>query len=99
MMRAQLLAVLVAAGCATSTAKDPGLEGLALEKVAPTTIIPGTQVVVKGASFVEAEWGEATLHLTGDGVDVRWPATFVDFDTMTVAVDAAMLAEIGETDF
>ena len=55
-----------------------------------------------GASFVDASWGTATLHLHGDadGIDVRWPATFVDFSTMTVAIDAAMIAEIGgDVDF
>jgi hypothetical protein len=98
-MRALFLLTL-AVGCASSTAPDPGLEGLALQQVAPGTIIPGTKVFITGASFVEPQWGETTLHLTGDGVDVRWPATFVDFGTMTVTVDASMIAEIGgATDF
>ena len=89
------LAVVLLAGCATSVSPDPGLEGLALSRVAPDTIIPGTKVQVSGASFVEAQWGSATLHLSGSGVDVRWPATFVDFDTMTVAIDAAMVSDVG----
>jgi hypothetical protein len=50
---------------------------------------------VKGASFVEAQWGSTTLVLG----DVRWPATFVDFDTMTVAIDASMIADIGIGNF
>ena len=77
------LSLVLATGCASSVASDPGLEGLAISKVAPGTIIPGTKIAIKGASFVEAEWGSATLHLfgAGDGVDVRWPATFVDFST------------------
>ena len=94
------LALAAAAGCATSTAPDPGLEGLAISQVAPETIIPGSKVFVTGASFVDAQWGTATLHLSGGGVDVRWPATFVDFDTMTVAVDSAMISDVGgATDF
>jgi len=94
------LALAAAAGCATSTAPDPGLEGLAISQVAPETIIPGSKVFVTGASFVDAQWGAATLHLSGGGVDVRWPATFVDFDTMTVAVDGAMISDVGgATDF
>lgn len=87
------------AGCATSVAPDPGLEGLALSTVAPDTIIPGTKVVVTGASFVEAQWGQATLHLVGDAdgerVDIRWPAEFVDFDKMTVSIDNAAIDEVG----
>jgi hypothetical protein len=98
-MRALLL-ITLAAGCASSTAPDPGLEGLALQQVAPDTIIPGTKVFITGASFVESQWGETTLHLTGGDVDVRWPATFVDFGTMTVTIDASMIAELGgATDF
>ena len=93
------LALIVVAGCATSVPPDPGLEDLALSRVAPETIIPGTKVRVSGASFVEAQWGTAVLHLSGNGVDVRWPATFVDFSTMTVAVDAAMLQDVGIGNF
>ncbi len=89
------LAFVLIAGCATSSAPDPGLEGLALSRVAPDTIIPGTKVRVSGASFVESQWGSATLHLTGNGADVRWPATFVDFSTLTVAVDAQMIEDVG----
>ncbi len=103
-MKALVTLLLVGvASCASSTASDPGLEGLALTKVAPQTIIPGTKVAVKGASFVEQEWGSATLHLEGqaDGktIDARWPATFVDFSTMTVPVDSAKIAEVGAADF
>lgn len=87
------------AACASSGNPDPGLEGLSIEKVAPDTIIPGTKVVVTGASFVDSQWGEAVLHLTGDSggkdLDVRWPATFVDFNTMHVAIDAAKVADAG----
>src|SRR6185312_7470424 len=97
-MRALVLVALV--GCASSVAPDPGLEGLALSKVAPGTIIPGTKIVVKGDSFVEAQWGTAVLHLTGGNVDVSWPAKFVDFGTLNVAVDADKITEVGgDVDF
>ena len=89
------LALILVTGCATSSAPDPGLEGLALSRVAPDTIIPGTKVRVSGASFVESQWGSATLHLSGAGADVRWPATFVDFSTLSVAVDAQMIQDVG----
>ncbi|MBA3819291.1 MAG: hypothetical protein H0X17_10395, partial [Deltaproteobacteria bacterium] len=101
---AALAAVLAAAGCASSSGSDPGLEGLAVEQVAPETIIPGSKVVIKGASFVDSQWGVASLHLVGTAggqpVDVRWPASFVDFATMTVAIDAGKLDELGgDVDF
>ena len=101
-MRSLLLVALV--GCATSVAPDPGLEGVAISNVAPGTIIPGTKVVVAGASFVDDHWGTGTLHLAGQAsgksVDVHWPMTFVDFSTMNVAVTAAQIDSIGgDVDF
>lgn len=96
-MRAAIAILLV--GCASSSAPDPGLEGLALERLAPATIIPGTRLHVRGASFVDEQWGAATLHLAGGGVDLRLSAKFVDFGTLTVAIDAQTIAELGDLDF
>jgi len=104
-MRAVLVAaVVLATGCATSSAPDPGLEGLALAKVAPATIIPGTKLAITGASFVDAQWGATTLHLIGSAkgqdIDVQWPAQFVDFGAMTVAITGGNLDEVGgDVDF
>ncbi len=101
---ALLLAVAALGACASSTASDPGLEGLSISKVAPGTIIPGTKIVVKGASFVDTQWGTGTLRLVGraggTSVDESWPAKFVDFSTLTVEVDAAKISKLGgNTDF
>lgn len=101
-MRALVLAALV--GCASSSAPDPGLEGLALSQVAPTTVIPGTKILVKGESFVDTQWGAAMLHLQGKAggrdIDVSWPATFVDFGTMNVAVGGDDISDVGgDVDF
>ncbi len=67
--------------------------------VAPSTIIPGTKLVVSGASFVDDQWGTATLKLAGQvggqSVDVSWPATFVDFSTLTIAIDNPKLDSVG----
>lgn len=86
-------------GCATSSGPDVGLEGLALVKVAPITIIPGSKLEVKGESFVTLKYGSASLHLVGNAgshaVNVHWPAMFVDFNTLSVPVTAAMLGELG----
>jgi hypothetical protein len=99
-MRALLcFAVAAATGCASSDAPDPGLEGLSIAKVAPDTVVPGTKLVIKGASFVEEQWGAATLRLVGkaggQNVDLSWPAKFVDFSTMTVAIDAGKIDSLG----
>jgi hypothetical protein len=102
-MRAAL-ASLALAGCGASLAPDPGLEGLSLAKVAPQTIIPGTSIVVVGDSFVDETWGAASLHLVGTAnganIDVSWPATFVDFSNLKVAVDGGKLDSVGgDVDF
>lgn len=108
MLRPLILATALwfggSSGCASSTAPDPGLEGLSITKVAPGTIIPGTKIVVTGASFVDENWGEATLRLEGraggTSVNEAWPARFVDFSTLTVTVDAQKIARLGgNTDF
>jgi hypothetical protein len=87
------------AGCAATVATDPGLEGLAITQVAPTTIVAGTKLIVTGASFVDQQWGDATLHLQGQAggraIDAAWPAKFVDFATLAVAIDGDRLAELG----
>ena len=98
MRRALLLAVVVGAGCASSTVPDVSLEGLAVTAVAPDTVVPGTALSVAGESFAEAEWGESTLVLAGQagGADVtlRLPAAFVDYGHMTVAIDELTVIDL-----
>ncbi|MBA3540114.1 MAG: hypothetical protein H0T79_10835 [Deltaproteobacteria bacterium] len=93
------LVAITFAACASSVSPDPGLEHIALSKVAPRAVIPGTALALVGESFVDEMWGAATLHLTGEadgqGIDVRWPAKFVDFNTMTVAITSGNLDEVG----
>jgi len=99
MRRSLLVTVAAVAGCASSVAPDPGLEGLTITKVAPATLVPGSKLVVKGASFVDEQWGSATLRLVGkaggQNVDLSWPAKFVDFSTMTVSIDAGTIDSLG----
>jgi hypothetical protein len=93
------LAAAAAVGCAATVQTDPGLEGLALTRVAPDTIVAGTRLVVTGASFVDQQWGDTTLHLRGDldgrAIEAAWPAKFVDFGTLAVAIDGPALAALG----
>ncbi|MBK9029941.1 MAG: hypothetical protein IPL61_01145 [Myxococcales bacterium] len=93
------LAVAVAAGgCASSSPPDVALEGLALAALAPQTIVPGTTLAIDGDSFVEAAWGDSTLVLAGDAggaeVELRLPATFVDYDHMTAAIDQSVIVDL-----
>jgi hypothetical protein len=87
------------AGCASSKAPDPGLEGLALTSVKPGTVIPGTRLVLAGTSFVDQQWGQGYLHLSGTAsghsVDLQWQTKFVDFSTATVDVDSSMIDDVG----
>jgi hypothetical protein len=100
-----LLIGLVVAGCASSRGPgDVGLEGLELERVDPGVVVPGTQLVIEGTSFVPDEQGAAILRLVGTAngaaVDVDWPATFVDYNHMTVEITTQFLDEIGgDVDF
>ena len=96
--------ILGAGGCGTALGPDPGLEGLAVTKVAPSTSIPGTKLVVAGTSFVDKQWGAAVLRRKGKAggkdVDLKWPATFVDFGTMNIAIDGGKIDEVGgDVDF
>lgn len=93
------LGALAIAGCATSSSPDPGLEGLALATVKPGTIVPGTEIAIGGESFVDEHWGATTLHIVGtaggNGVDVQWPAKFVDFKAMSVSITGSDLDRVG----
>ena len=93
------LGAFAIAGCATSSSPDPGLEGLALRTVKPGTIVPGTEIVIGGESFVDEQWGATTLHIVGtaggNAVDVQWPAKFVDFGAMSVSITGSDLDRVG----
>ncbi|HVK75453.1 MAG TPA: hypothetical protein VM734_19120 [Kofleriaceae bacterium] len=96
------LVALVGAGCASSNPPDVGLEALALTSVEPGVVVTGTTLALGGDSFVDAAWGDSTLRLTGTAggrdVAVTIPARFVDYDHMTAAVDAGVIAAFGATD-
>ncbi len=105
LLTAALAALGALGACATSPADpdDSGLEGLSLSSVRPGLVVPGSRLVVAGASFVNSEWGTSWLHLEGtftaagadSPVDMFAPARFVDFHTLEVAVDADFLAQLG----
>ena len=83
-----LLAGLALAGCSDDSASGRGVGALALERVSPEAIVPGTRVTVEGRGFVESERALASLHLVGtlDGhpVDALIPTTFEDAVSLRV---------------
>lgn len=107
--RTAILFAALAAGCTSGGGDtgrdDTGLEGLAITAVNPSTILPGSLVVIEGSSFVGEPWGTSRLHLSGSFADaaaeIDLPATFVDFDRMEIAADDAFFAAFGaqEGDF
>jgi hypothetical protein len=90
------LAIALVAACAEAPAPDVGLDGLAVDAVGPALVVPGSELVVTGRSFVPEAWGEIVLRLRGDGVDLALPARFVDYDQLRVAVDADAVAAVGD---
>jgi hypothetical protein len=94
----RISAILVAAaGCTAGgpTRLDTGLDGLALDALNPTVVVPGSVLHLDGASFVGAAFGASRLRLQGTfsgvSVDASIPARFVDFGRLEVPVDAAFL--------
>jgi hypothetical protein len=101
------LACLLAASCGSgnvTTTDDTGLDGLALESVAPATLVPGSHVVVKGRSFVDAPYGTTRLHLVGTfgassaPVDVQLDAAWIDYDELSIAWPGGGPAGLGGDD-
>jgi hypothetical protein len=95
------IAAVLLGGCASSEAIDVALEGLAVSAVNPSHVVAGTTIVIEGDSFVEPAWGDTTVVLDGtaasDSVTLRLPATFVDYDHLTVAVDGDTIASLHAT--
>lgn len=99
-----VIASLWSVGCASEdTAGRPvALESLQLDRVCPQTILPGSQIVIEGESFVDEPVARSWLSLVGAfegaGVDVQLPAVFEDFGRLRIDVDPSVLATIGPTE-
>jgi hypothetical protein len=77
-----LAAALVACAPAEPGAPvDTALEGLAIEDVQPGLLLPGSELVVSGRSFVDAPWGTSTLVVG----DLRLPARYASGRELRVA--------------
>ncbi len=76
-----------------------GLETLELTSVEPRLVLPGTVMQIDGSSFLDEPLGISALRLSGE-VDGRpatidLPATFIDFDSMTVEITPSTFGRVG----
>lgn len=64
-----------------------------MASVEPRLVLPGTVLHIEGASFLDEPLGISYLRLSGDiggqTANIDLPAEFVDFESMTVELDAA----------
>ncbi len=89
------LAVAACGGGEDDAQLDTSLDGLAVTKLNPGTVLPGSVLVVEGTSFVAEPWGSAQLRLKGEfggsSIDVTVPAAFADYTQLHVDVSADLL--------
>ncbi|RMH41593.1 MAG: hypothetical protein D6689_10650 [Deltaproteobacteria bacterium] len=100
---AAVVALAALAACADGDiggpVPDSALEGIALTAVAPAVAVPGTVLVLSGRSFVDAQWGDTRLRLSGTfagrPVDVAVPARFAAYDRLEVDVGDVLYDALG----
>jgi hypothetical protein len=97
------LCVLSWCGCAPEVVppRDTGLEGLALTQVNPGLILPGTQLVLFGQSFVPDTLGTTRVRLNGtlggSTVDVAADATVVSGSRIELSATDELFSALGAT--
>ncbi|MCC6999298.1 MAG: hypothetical protein IT370_32095 [Deltaproteobacteria bacterium] len=83
--------------------RDTGLDGLALTRIDPGTIVPGTRLAIGGRSFVDDTLGATRLRLTGllgdRSIDVALPAVYVSSARLELVADAAFADALGDGGF
>lgn len=106
-MRALVCAALCALAAATGACQetqrhDTGLEGLRVTDVQPEILVPGTTIVVSGASFVSATLGISNVRFVGTfggaAVDFTAPCIYRSSSRVEVKVDADLLGKLGAGD-
>jgi hypothetical protein len=94
---------MMLAGCAPEIVgpRDTGLEGLAVSKVDPGTILPGTKIVVTGQSFVPETLGKTQLRLHGSlgngQVDLEADVQVISGSRIEVSANDQFFAALGGT--
>jgi hypothetical protein len=94
-----LFALALCCACGPSQTRDTGLDGLRLDTADPGLIVPGSTLVLCGASFVDAYLGSTKVVFDGvvgtNPVQFQLPARFVSAARVEVPVDAAFIAAVG----
>jgi hypothetical protein len=82
--------------------RDTGLDGLALTRIDPGLVVPGTTLVVSGHSFVDETLGSARLRLHGaigatapTQIDRGFDLRYVSSSRLELDVDAGVIAALG----
>ncbi len=86
-----------------SSRYDPALEGLSITAVNPADLVGGSQLVIRGRSFVGAPFGTPSILVEGrfdngsEAYDIKFshPVEFVDIETLATKVDSVLLDKIG----
>jgi hypothetical protein len=104
-LRALALGALVAlGGCGGGSTEPPPsiFDEPELTSLNPTTIIPGSRLVLAGRGFVPPDIGATRLvfsgTLGGQAVDLALPATFVDYTRLEVPFPGGVAAGMGAGD-
>jgi hypothetical protein len=99
MRRLALVVAVACAGCGGKVTgpRDTGLDLLALTKLEPQLVLPGTRMVATGRSFVDETLGQSRLRLRGtlDGaaIDVVEDLRFETTGVMALEHDGSLVAD------
>jgi hypothetical protein len=99
-----IVLTIFALGCAPEIVgpRDTGLEGLAVTKVDPGLILPGTKIVIVGQSFVPETLGQTQVRLHGvvggsGDVDVELDVVPISGSRIELSATDALFAGLGST--
>jgi hypothetical protein len=101
MTRAGWLWAMILCGCAPEIVgpRDTGLEGLALTRIDPALILPGTKMVLTGQSFVPATLGTTQVRIHGmlgaSELDLEANAQVISGSRIEVAASDELFAALG----
>jgi len=96
-----LAATLATASCGDDKTQNiaTGLEFLSVTSAEPHVIVPGTLLIVEGASFLDQPLGLSSLRLVGTyggaQIDTQIPAKFLDFDHLEVQMGTQSIGLLG----
>ncbi|PIE19375.1 MAG: hypothetical protein CSA66_02460 [Proteobacteria bacterium] len=104
-VRPAALAVALALGAAAACEGEPApshggalFPALTLTSVAPALVVPGSRLRVRGGGFLPAAVASHEIALVGAvagaPIDLALPASFIDEQTLEVAVGDGLLAEL-----